>query len=67
VGLICGYVFVSDQDFALGRGIKTCNQSKGCCLSATGRTQQGEKFARWNLQIKIFDRDETWKLFPDSN
>jgi hypothetical protein len=61
------YILAANEHLARGCLIQTRNDSQSRGLSATRRTQQGEKLTRWNLQIKVLNCSKPRELLADSN
>jgi hypothetical protein len=59
-------VLAANQYLANGWLLETSNNSQGGCFSTARRAQQGEKFTRWDLQVKVVNGGEARELFPDT-
>ena len=57
------YETVAYEKLTLGDLFKTCNHTKSCCLSASGRSNEYEKFLVLDLKVEVRYRGNTAGVF----
>ena len=44
---------IADEQLTLGDLLKTCDHTESCCLSASGRSYEYDKFLVFNLKVEV--------------
>jgi hypothetical protein len=57
------YESVADEKFTLGDFFETCDHTKGCGFTATGRTYEDDKLGIFDFKVEVGNRSYTAGVF----